>query len=294
MRYLVTIALAVALIVAAFRCMAPLPDTDYDEAFLPKASAVQYMALGNNSSVAGLFWIMGLTELGNSYFTGKEYKYLANVAEISTTLDSLFYTPYYFVGSLTPDDSPDTTDYRLMRKSLRIYPEDWRMALGFALRLANGAYPDKKAAADVMRPFLDSPDTTIPPHVRVIHRIFELDTMQTELALETALNDVAQPRFKKFRTSFYGKIYRILGYRALITDQETNEIYQVIKTTIDDLVNEKITFQQAYFYLLKHKKPEEKQETEEAAAPAAPEGEGDPKESAGDSLQVVPADSSGK
>ena len=255
MRYLVALVFAVALIVAAFRSVAPLPDTGHDEAFLPKASAVKYMAMGNDATVAGLFWIMGLTDLGNSYYTGKEYKYLAQVADVSVTLDSLFYTPYYFVGMLTPETSADTADFRIMRKALRIYPDVWRMALSFAFRLASGPYPDKKAAADVMRHFLESPDTTIPPHIRVLHRIFELDTMQTEIALETALNDVTQPKFKKFRASFYGKIYRILGYRDLITDRETNEVYQTIRTTIDDLVEGKMTFQQAYFYLLQHRNP---------------------------------------
>lgn len=257
MKFLAALVIAIGIVVAAFHYSKPLPDTDFDEAFLPKASSVQYMALGHNSAVAGLFWISGLTDLGNSYYTGKEYAYLSHVADISTTLDSLFYTPYYFVGLLTPSDTRDTTDYHVMRKALRLYPDDWRMALSFALRLSNGAFPDKKAAADVMRPFLTSPDSTIPPHIRVLHRIFELDTMQTEIALETALNDVLQPNFKKFRTSFYGKIYRLLGYKNLITDAEHDPIYLSIRQTIDDLVAEKISFQQAYFFLLQNKKVDE-------------------------------------
>lgn len=262
-RYIAVLVVAVAIVAVAFKCAKPLPDTNFDEAFLPKVSSVRYLAAGNEATAAGLFWIMGLTDLGDSYLTGREYNYLSHVADISTSLDSLFYTPYYFVGALTPNEEKDTSDYHVMRKAIRIFPDDWRMALGFALRLANGAYPDKKAAADVMRPYLTSKDSTIPPHIRTIHRIFELDTMQTEVALETALNDVMQPNFKKFRKSFYGKIYRLLGYRSLITNEDTDEIYQVIKTTIDDLVEDKISFQQAYFYLLKHRKPEEKNKAEE-------------------------------
>lgn len=262
-RYIAVLVVAVAIVAVAFKCAKPLPDTNFDEAFLPKVSSVRYLAAGNEATAAGLFWIMGLTDLGDSYLTGREYNYLSHVADISTSLDSLFYTPYYFVGALTPNEEKDTSDYHVMRKAIRIFPDDWRMALGFALRLANGAYPDKKAAADVMRPYLTSKDSTIPPHIRTIHRIFELDTMQTEVALETALNDVMQPNFKKFRKSFYGKIYRLLGYRNLITNEDTDEIYQVIKTTIDDLVEDKISFQQAYFYLLKHRKPEEKNKAEE-------------------------------
>lgn len=257
MRYLVSLVIAVILIVVAFRVAQPLPDTGHDESFLPKATSVRYLSLGHDATAAGFFWIMGLTDLGESYYTGKEYNYLSHVADISTSLDSLFYTPYYFVGALTPQDATDTTDFHVMRKAIRIYPDDWRMALGFALRLSQGAYPDKKAAADVMRPFLNSPDTTIPNHIRVIHRIFELDTMQTEIALESILNDVTKPTFRKFRESFYGKIYRLLGYRNLFEDKEHDPVYIAIKTAIDDYVAEKISFQQAYFYLLQQKKPEE-------------------------------------
>lgn len=255
-RFVAVLAVAIAIVAAAFHFAKPLPGTNFDETFLPKASYVRYIAAGHDNSVAGLFWIMGLTDLGESYFTGKEYNYLSHVAEICTDLDSLFYTPYYFVGALTPQDATDTSDYRVMRKAIRMYPDDWRMALAFSLRLAMGAYPDKKAAADVMRPYLTSKDTTIPDHIRTIHRIFELDTMQTEIALETALNDVMQPNFKTYRKSFYGKIYRLLGYRNLIENQDTDEIYQMIKNTIDDLVAGKISFQQAYFYLLSKKKKE--------------------------------------
>lgn len=256
-RFIAALVVAVAVVAAAFHFAKPLPDTHFDETFLPKSSYVRYVAAGHDNAAAGLFWIMGLTDLGESYFTGKEYNYLSHVAEICTDLDSLFYTPYYFVGALTPQDATDTSDYKVMRKAVRIFPNDWRMALGFSLRLAMGAYPDKKAAADIMRPYLTSPDSTIPPHIRTIHRIFELDAMPTEVALEAALNDVLQPNFKKFRKSFYGKIYRLLGYRNLIMDPDSDEIYQAIKKTVDDMADEKISFQQAYFYLMSRRAPAE-------------------------------------
>ena len=108
MRFLAVIIFAIAVIAAAFHFAKPLPGTNFDESFLPKASTVHYVAAGHDASVAGLFWIKGLTELGESYLTGKEYAYLGHVAELSTSLDSLFYTPYYFVGGVTPIDAPDT------------------------------------------------------------------------------------------------------------------------------------------------------------------------------------------
>ena len=158
MRFLAVILFAIAVIAAAFHFAKPLPGTNFDESFLPKASTVHYVAAGHDASVAGLFWIKGLTELGESYLTGKEYAYLGHVAELSTSLDSLFYTPYYFVGGVTPIDAPDTSDFSVLRRASRVYPENWRLSLYYALRLGRGPYPNRAEAANVMRKYFDSPE----------------------------------------------------------------------------------------------------------------------------------------
>ena len=255
MRFLAVIIFAIAVIAAAFHFAKPLPGTNFDESFLPKASTVHYVAAGHDASVAGLFWIKGLTELGESYLTGKEYAYLGHVAELSTSLDTLFYTPYYFVGGVTPMDAPDTSDFSVLRRASRVYPENWRLSLYYALRLARGPYPNKTEAANVMRKYFDSPDTTIPDHIRTIYRSFELDSMQTETALETVLNDVMQPRFKKFRASFYTKIYKLLGYKGMHgTDSSTDAVFQKIKMLVDDVADGKIHPAIVYRELLVMKK----------------------------------------
>lgn len=255
MRFLAVIIFAIAVIAAAFHFAKPLPGTNFDESFLPKASTVHYVAAGHDASVAGLFWIKGLTELGESYLTGREYAYLGHVAELSTSLDTLFYTPYYFVGGVTPMDAPDTSDFSVLRRASRVYPENWRLSLYYALRLARGPYPNKTEAANVMRKYFDSPDTTIPDHIRTIYRSFELDSMQTETALETVLNDVMQPRFKKFRASFYTKIYKLLGYKGMHgTDSSTDAVFQKIKMLVDDVADGKIHPAIVYRELLVMKK----------------------------------------
>ena len=257
MRFLAALIVAIAVIALAFHYAKPLPGTNFDESFLPKASSVRYVAAGHDASVAGLFWIKGLTELGESYLTGKEYAYLGHVAELSTSLDSLFYTPYYFVGGVTPVDAPDTSDFSVLRRASRVYPENWRLSLYFALRLARGPHPNRTEAANVMRKYFDSPDTTIPDHIRTIYRSFEIDSMQTETALETVLNDVMQPRFKKFRASFYTKILKLLGYQKLIRDFDNDQEYQKVKYLVDNMADGKIHPSIVYRELLAMKKPEE-------------------------------------
>ena len=108
-----------------------------------------------------------------------------------------------------------------------------------------------------MRKYFDSPDTTIPDHIRTIYRSFELDSMQTETALETVLNDVLQPRFKKFRTSFYVKILKLLGYKEMISDYDKNDNYQKVKYLVDNMVEGKIAPVVVYKQLLAMKKVEE-------------------------------------
>ena len=268
MRYLICLVLAIAVVAFAFHCAKPLPGTNFDESFLPKAEYVKYVAAGNDASVAGLFWIKGLTELGDSFLSGKEYAYLSHVANLCTELDSLFYTPYYFVSAITPMDSRDTTDYAVMRRALRIYPEQWRLAVAHALRLSKGPFHNNTEAANVMRPYFDSPDTTIPPHIRTIYRTFELDTMQTEMAIEMVLNDVMQPRFKKFRSSFYNKTYRILGYRGRKSAADST-LFDEVSKTIDLFADGKIAPVQAYNHLLQLKKPEEVKPAPDSTATSA-------------------------
>ena len=271
MRYLVTLILSILAIVVAFHYARPLPNTQFDESFIPKANYVRYVAAGNNSSVAGLFWIKALTNLGESYLTGTEFAYLGHIADLCTDLDSMFYTPYYVVGGISAMDAPDTSDFNVFRRGVRVYPDDWRLALYFALRLANGPHPDKKAAADVMRPFFDSPDTTIPPHIRTIYRTFELDTMQTEMAVATIIEDAMQPRYKAFLESLSNKMFRMLGLRALPTMEEKDRVKEIIKDIIQKVADGNLHPQQAFGLCMsmKYKPPVEPPAADSTATDSA-------------------------
>jgi hypothetical protein len=94
----------------------------------------------------------------------------------------------------------------------------------------------------------------------------ELDEFQTEMALEMVLNDVIQPKFKKFRGSFYNKAFRVLGYRGVgVTTGKDSTTYKEVKKTIDAFAEGKIPPQYAYTHLLSLKKVEEKKPEEPPA-----------------------------
>jgi hypothetical protein len=90
--------------------------------------------------------------------------------------------------------------------------------------------------------------------------------MQTEMALETILNDVMQPRFKKFRKSFYTKITKLLGFNFFGEDLEKNETFQKIKTLVDGMADGKIHPAVVYRELLAMKKIRDEELAEEAKA----------------------------
>ena len=232
----------VAIIATAFHFSKPLPDIKTDESFLPKAEYVKTLSLGQNSAVAGLFWIQGLTALGNSYLFGEEYDYLGHIGNLSTSLDSLFYTPYYFIGGITPIQAKDTSDYAVMRRAIKTYPDDWRLALYFAIRLANGPYKQYKEAADVMKYYANVSDSTIPAYVKTIYKTFELNTMQTEIALTTIIEDATNPVFANFKESLQKRAKRILGYSLAKETESAKEIDFIISQVIEKKLDPNIAY----------------------------------------------------
>lgn len=242
--------LAICLIALAFKFLQPLPNTGTDTSFLPKPQYVKILSAGHHATASGLFWIKGLIGLGDSYLTGKEYAYLGHVGELATSLDSLFYTPYYFVGGVVPIQSKDTSDYSVMRRATRVFPEDWRLALYFAIRLANGPYQQNAEAADVMRRYANSTDTTMPKHVKTIYRTFELGAMKTEIALTTVLEDCTNPAFASFKSSMQTRTQRILGYNPRIK----NDTLEIIGNWIENVMDRKVHPREAYEALLKLKR----------------------------------------
>ena len=200
---------ALLLVVIAYRQAPEAPEVLDEESFLPRTEAVQWMALGHRSTAASLLWINGLVAYGEGLLTGKDFRWITHLADASTRLDSLFKTPYTFVAAITPTSESDTSDYAVLRRGIAKYPEDWQMAVSFALRLAEGPGKDYKQAAQVMEVF--AKDTTVLPHIRTLHESFALRTQTTEIALMSILSDCTDPRYIGYRSSLVAKAARALG-----------------------------------------------------------------------------------
>jgi hypothetical protein len=186
-----------------------LPEIKEAGAFVPRAEAAKWMSLGHNSTAASLFWIGGIIAYSETMFDGKSFKWLSHLADASTRLDSLFKTPYTFVVAITASSEQDTTDYALLRRGVKTFPNDWRLAVSAAFRFANGPGKDFAYAAKIMKPF--ESDTTAPPHIRGTGRTFELRSMPLDVAIAQILDDSLNPDYKAFQRGLAIKAARVLN-----------------------------------------------------------------------------------
>jgi len=235
------IAAAVALSFAffGFAKSPDLPEIKEANAFVPRAEAVKWMSLGYNSAAASLFWVGGIIAYSETMFDGKTFKWLSHVADASTRLDSLFKTPYSFVVAITANSEPDTTDYALLRRGVRTFPDDWRLAVSAAFRFANGPGKDYAYAVKIMKPFEN--DTSAPEHIRRTARTFELRAMPLDVAIMRILDDYLNPDYKAFQRGLAIKAARVLNSKEI----------DRIESILNDAAKQKIELQTAFVELIK-------------------------------------------
>ncbi|HSQ42031.1 MAG TPA: hypothetical protein VLM37_07120 [Fibrobacteraceae bacterium] len=210
------IALGLAITIGAFHGLEssqPLPVAQDDsDRILPKPGMAKVLSLGHAQTLAGIFWINCLVDFGDAMFSGKDFRWLSQYADLVTRLDSLFYMPYYYVGSQIPLESPDTSDVAILRRGYQVYPNDWRLALFLSLRLAQGPAQDPTQAGEIMDAFAHSPDTLLPDYVRHLGQSFQILGMPKRIALSQLLDQYLDPNFQAYRRGTQGKIRKLLGF----------------------------------------------------------------------------------
>jgi hypothetical protein len=215
-----------------------LPEIKEAGSFVPRAEAVKWMSFGHNSTAASLFWISGIIAYSETMFDGKTFRWLSHLADASTRLDSLFKTPYTFVAAITANNESDTTDYALLRRGIKTFHDDWRLAVSAAFRFANGPRKDYAYAAEIMKPF--ESDASVPEHIRSSARTFELKAMPLELAIAQILDDYLNPDYRTFQRGLAIKAARVLN---------NNEIDK-IEAILNNAAKQKIEPQTAFIELM--------------------------------------------
>jgi len=236
--FFLVFAVALFLAISGFAKSPDLPEIKEAGSFVPRTETVKWMSLGHNSTAASLFWISGIIAYSETMFDGKTFKWLSHLADASTRLDSLFKTPYTFVVAITANNDPDTTDYVLLRRGIKTYPDDWRLAISAAFRFANGPGNNYAYAAKIMKPF--ESDTTAPPHIRGTARTFELRSMPLEVAIAQIIDDYLNPDYKTFQKGLAVKAARVLNSRSI----------PEIESILTDAAKQKIEPQTAFVRLM--------------------------------------------
>jgi hypothetical protein len=230
--------MALALAILGFAKSPDLPEIKEASAFVPRTEAAKWMSMGYNSAAASLFWISGIIAYSETMFDGKTFKWLSHLAEASTRLDSLFKTPYTFVGAITANNEPDTTDYILLRRGIEAFPDDWRLAVSSAFRFANGPGKNYAYAAKIMKPFEN--DTTAPEYIRRTARTFELKSMPLDIAIAQIIDDYLNPDYKAFQKGLAIKTARVLN----------NKDIDKIESILSDMAKQKIEPQTAFIKIM--------------------------------------------
>ena len=234
-----TSVIALVFVILSFAKAPDLPEIKEANAFVPRTEAAKWMSLGYNSAAASLFWISGIIAYSETMFDGKTFKWLSHLADASTRLDSLFKTPYTFVSAITPNNEPDTTDYELLRRGVKAFPDDWRLAVSSAFRFANGPGKNYAYAAKIMKPFEN--DTAAPEHIRRTARTFELKSMPLDIAITQIMDDYLNPDYKAFQRGLVIKAARVLN---------STEIDK-IESILSDMAKQKLEPQNAFAALIK-------------------------------------------
>lgn len=219
-----------------------LPEIKEAETFVPKIKTVKLMSLGFNSAAASLFWVNGIVAYSETMFDGKTFKWLSHLANASTSLDSLFKTPYTFVSAITSNTEQDTSDYALLRRGVQTFSNDWHLMVSIALRFANGPGKNYAYAAQIMKGFEN--DTTVPPHIRGVARTFELKAMPIDIAIIQIIDDSLNPSYKNFQRGLAIKAARILN------NDNINEIENILKNLTEHKIEPQIAFKMLMGMLL--------------------------------------------
>jgi len=110
-----------------------------DVLYIPSPATLKHLSLGYNGLMADIYWTRVVQYFGGKHHTqSQEYKLLAPLLEISTTLDPHLVVAYkfgsIFLAQKPPEGAGDPeAAARLVRRGIEQNPEEWRLwyYLGF-------------------------------------------------------------------------------------------------------------------------------------------------------------------
>jgi|GEM_PF-1597795 len=175
----------------------PSPPVDTNDlSYLPQPAVIRPLSLGNTESVASILWIDALINYGGSLLANQQFQWLNRMADLVTILDPHFETVYTFMGTVGSFGAADSTDVRILKRGTEAFPDHWKIALFYSMRVIDFD-SNFTEAANTMRRFAKDPN--VPDYIQRIHRTYEsrIDPYGTGLLL--LLEDYLNPQYQSFR-----------------------------------------------------------------------------------------------
>ncbi len=223
---------------AIYKKDAPKPE-EYQ--YLPNTGFVRIMSMGHKTTLAGLYWVDATTYFGERYLNNEEAVWMLHLVDLITELDPLFKTGYMFAGTIL-QSSDDSLDLTILKRGLKYFPNDWRLALFYSLREIekNGDY---HKAAEVMDKFSNTSDA--PEYVKHIHRSFLAKKSTIPIALNIYLTDFKNHTNVIYKNAIGKKIFDLNS-----TSLDSTETIIAIHDVLINLDENQLTIFQARSSLL--------------------------------------------
>lgn len=165
----------------------PAPNSqDQDLLLLPHARSSVLLSLGHHEVLAGLLWMKSVVYYGDNILSGRDAKWMLQMMDVITTLDSNFLPAYQLTGTVL--NSSDEQDLKILQRGIQHFPEEWRLRLFYAFKVIE-KYQDYPRAAAILKPLSTDPNPKIPPHIRTLNQTIASYGLPREIAIADALQN---------------------------------------------------------------------------------------------------------
>ncbi|MFH0925021.1 MAG: hypothetical protein V1872_05225 [bacterium] len=181
-----------------------------DLLYLPRPEYIKMMCLDFEGFMADLYWIKGILYFGSHYQDHTfQYKWLYNLFDLASTLDSYYYD-IYWSGSLVLTDYQQANN--LLEKGRVYFPDNWKLPemIGF-----NYHHYGRDLAKAAQYYAIAGKLPGHPPYVPSLSARFYNETGNIEEAIKVLKNFRDTTEDEKQREEFTKKIHQLEHTRIL-------------------------------------------------------------------------------
>lgn len=137
-----------------------------DFSYLPSTQQVRILSLGHTETAASLMWVRGVLYFGSSLMEKTDTKWMEHLIDLVTTTDPKFKEAYSFLATAIQAEDMTERGIKIQDQGVRLFPEDWHLALYYSMNPIKFNENYKKAAS-IMKRY--TADESVPQHIRQIH-----------------------------------------------------------------------------------------------------------------------------